>query len=229
MRSAAVDGDIEALRSVLDPEVTWADCRGPDAVIATFQTMRQKGLVATALRGEQSQDRIVLTVDATVDDHPLTTYFAVFVDGGAIRHIVDAVDAEAAQTVQPPAVPVAGALRSKFERVAPIFVVSDIDEAAVHYEALGFEVEKYGGDAAYGFARRDGIELHLAGHAETDPLSTTSAAYLWVDDADALHAEWASSGCPGRFAAPEATDYGLNEGAHIDPWGNLIRYGSRIG
>ncbi len=59
-----------------------------------------------------------------------------------------------------------------------------------------------------------------------DCRTTTSCAYLWVDDADALYREWAGAGVGGRLQAPSATDYGLTEGAHIDPDGNLIRFGS---
>ncbi len=59
-----------------------------------------------------------------------------------------------------------------------------------------------------------------------DGATTTSCAYLWVDDADALHAEWAAAGVDGRLDPPRPTEYGLEEGAHVDPDGNLIRFGS---
>jgi hypothetical protein len=51
-------------------------------------------------------------------------------------------------------------------------------------------------------------------------------AYLYVDDADALHAEWSS--IEGRHHRPEDTPYGLREGAFVDPDGNLLRYGSPV-
>jgi len=114
-----------------------------------------------------------------------------------------------------------------FDSTAPIFVVGDIEQAAAHYEALGFDVEHYAGDAAYGFARRDSVQIHLAQHKRVKPRTTTSAAYVYVDDAHALHTEWSNAGQSGRFHEPETTDYGLVEGAHVDPWGNLIRYGSQ--
>lgn len=31
----------------------------------------------------------------------------------------------------------------------------------------------------------------------------------------------------GRDVAPVDTEYGLSEGAHLDPDGNLLKYGSR--
>ena len=44
----------------------------------------------------------------------------------------------------------------------------------------------------------------------------------------ALATEWSASGAEGRFVDPVDTDYGLREGAHIDPDGNLLRYGSPL-
>lgn len=115
-------------------------------------------------------------------------------------------------------------------RIAPVFVTTDLARALSHYQRLGFSVEAYDGDDAgadyYGYARRDGIEIHVAKVDRLDPRTTTSCAYLWVDDADALHAEWAAAQVDGRLQPPSPTGYGLNEGAHVDPDGNLIRFGS---
>ena len=58
-----------------------------------------------------------------------------------------------------------------------------------------------------------------------DPLRTAPAAYLHVPDADVLAAEWAPV---DRTGAPVDTDYGLREGWHIDPDGNLLRFGSPL-
>lgn len=44
----------------------------------------------------------------------------------------------------------------------------------------------------------------------------------------ALHAEWATADVEGRLHAPTDTDYGLREGAYVDPDGNLLRYGSPL-
>ena len=111
-----------------------------------------------------------------------------------------------------------------FRRIAPVFVTTDVARALAHYERLGFAVEAY--DDGYGYACRDGIEIHLAKVDQIDRRTTTSCAYLWVDDAARLHDEWAAAGLPGRLEAPNPTDYGLDEGAHVDPDGNLIRFGS---
>lgn len=63
-----------------------------------------------------------------------------------------------------------------------------------------------------------------------EPASLTGLApVLPVRDlAAALLAEWRSAGVSGRFFAPQNTDYGLREAAHIDRDGNLIRFGSRL-
>jgi hypothetical protein len=114
-----------------------------------------------------------------------------------------------------------------FDSIAPVFAVRDLDAALIHYGRLGFAT-KTDASGQYGFARRDAVCLHLAVVPDIDPLTTTSAAYLYVDDADALHAEWTAAGVAGRFRKPVATDYGLREGAHVDNDGNLLRYGSPL-
>ena len=43
--------------------------------------------------------------------------------------------------------------------------------------------------------------------------------------ADAVAARWAGI---GRTGAPVDTVYGLREGAHVDPDGNLLRFGSPL-
>lgn len=109
------------------------------------------------------------------------------------------------------------------QRVAPIFAVRDVDASLAHYARLGFEVRAYerGG---YGFATRDGIEIHV-GVAPADRVGTTSA-YFFVDDADDLARAWRAAGA--EVHGPEDTEWGQHEGAHVDPDGNVIRFGSPI-
>ena len=108
-------------------------------------------------------------------------------------------------------------------RVSPIFPVTDLRRALEHYAALGCEVSTH--DEGYGFAALAGVELHLVVTEGHDPLRTAAAAYLHVPDADALAARWAEV---ERTSAPIDTDYGLREGAHVDPDGNLLRFGSPL-
>lgn len=117
-------------------------------------------------------------------------------------------------------------MSTTLRRIAPVFVTTDLTRALAHYERLGFVVEAYDNADYYGYACRDGIEIHLTKVDEIDPRTTTACAYLWVDNAAALHEEWAAAGVEGRLQPPNPTAYGLDEGAHVDPDGNLIRFGS---
>ena len=110
-------------------------------------------------------------------------------------------------------------------RAIPILATSDVSRAVGHYRALGFEAEEWEG-GGYGFLHRDGVELHLGQVEALDPNSNTVSVYLFVADADQLYAEWAAASVGGRLQAPTDTDYGLREGHHVDPDGNVVRFGS---
>ena len=115
--------------------------------------------------------------------------------------------------------------------VAPVLPTSDVAGSLEHYRLLGFEGRAYesgDGPPFYGYLQWDDVHLHLSLDHHHDPRTTGSQVYLYVSDADALHERWQAAGVPGRFVAPQDTDYGLREGAHVDPEGNLVRYGSRL-
>jgi DNA-binding MarR family transcriptional regulator len=116
--------------------------------------------------------------------------------------------------------------RPQLRQFRPIFPVRDMTAALAHYAALGFDAFPYAGGDDYGFAERDGTGLHLAGDPGHDPGHSHASAYLYVRDADALYAEWSRPGIGGRTRPVGPTPYQLREGAHIDPDGNLIRFGS---
>ena len=108
---------------------------------------------------------------------------------------------------------------AELQHVAPIFPTADMDAMRAHYEALGFSVHVHGG--GYGTAARDGIRIHF----KLEPDGERGAAYLAVDDASALHAEWRAA------AVGETSDlfdpgFGVWEAAHTDGDGNLLRFGS---
>ncbi len=107
---------------------------------------------------------------------------------------------------------------------SPIFPVRDLAAALAHYAALGFRTFAYEGGDQYGFASRDGVDLHLSAHAGPD--FRPASAYLYVRDADALYEEWSRPGLAGHTHPVGPTDYKLREGSHVDPDGNLIRFGS---
>lgn len=110
-----------------------------------------------------------------------------------------------------------------FQRIAPIFPVRDLDVALEHYRALGFAVRRYP-PGGYGFAARDGVELHLG--VVTGEQRHPSSAYLFVADADDLAGQWRAAGI--ELHPPQDTEWGQHEGAVVDPDGNVIRFGSPI-
>jgi len=106
-------------------------------------------------------------------------------------------------------------------RVAPIFAVRDLDTSMAHYRRMGFTTRRYH-DGRYGFATRDGIEIHLGMVPAGD--QRTGAAYFFVADADQLAEEWRAAGV--AVHEPVDTEWGQHEGAVVDPDGNVIRFGS---
>jgi len=112
---------------------------------------------------------------------------------------------------------------AKVLTVAPILPTTDMDAMQRHYEQLGFIVRVHGTD--YATASRDGINLHFHLEPGHDGARGGGAAYLAVDDADALHAEWRAAGV-GETGDLFDPGFGVWEAAHTDPDGNLIRFGS---
>lgn len=51
---------------------------------------------------------------------------------------------------------------NRLRRIAPVFLTTDLGRALGHYQRLGFKVEAYDGADYYGYAGRDGIEIHIA-------------------------------------------------------------------
>lgn len=115
-----------------------------------------------------------------------------------------------------------------FERVAPVLAVRDLDAALARYTRLGFATE-LDETAHYGFVEREAVQIHLV---QADPDDTPGTwggvVYVYVSDADALHAEWMSAGVDGRFLGPHDTPYGLREFVYTDPDGIVHRVGSPL-
>lgn len=114
-----------------------------------------------------------------------------------------------------------------FLGVAPVIPVRDLEAALERYRGLGFATEAHSGTERYGFAQRGAVSLHLTEWVEHDPQRTGAVIYLYVADADAVHAEWAASGLGVRLTDPADTGYGLREFALVDEDGTLHRVGSR--
>ncbi|HEX4490181.1 MAG TPA: VOC family protein [Acidimicrobiia bacterium] len=103
----------------------------------------------------------------------------------------------------------------------PIFSVADVGRAVEHYQRLGFQTRFH--DDTYAFAQLGSLVIQLAQQA--DP-PTSSALYIHVDDADRVANAWRSAGM--NVVGPVDEEYGKREGRHVDPDGNLIRFGGPI-
>jgi hypothetical protein len=120
--------------------------------------------------------------------------------------------------------------------LAPVLPVRDVLSSLDNYARLGFRAKPYQraeivqgrkpSQVLYGFVFLDGQQIHLCQVAGLDPQTNLSEVYLYVADAPALHARWSASGAPGAYIEPTDTEYGLCEGAYLDPDGNSLRYGS---
>jgi DNA-binding MarR family transcriptional regulator len=113
----------------------------------------------------------------------------------------------------------------QLRRLSPIVGVRDLHAALAHYAALGFHTAADEG-GQYGFASRDGVELHLA--VDAGPGTRPASAYLYVRDADALYQEWSRPGLAGHTHPVQPTPYKMSEGSHVDPDGNVIRFASPV-
>jgi catechol 2,3-dioxygenase-like lactoylglutathione lyase family enzyme len=112
------------------------------------------------------------------------------------------------------------------KRTAPILPVRDIAASLAHYRRLGFDTREWEG-GGYGFATRDGFEIHLGVDPAVGATGAKHTAYLFVDDADALAQEWQAAGAD--VGLPEDTEWGQHEGVMVDPDGNVLRFGSPMG
>ena len=89
--------------------------------------------------------------------------------------------------------------------IAPYFIVDDVVATANYYrDKLGFRYERFWGEPpCFCMVWRSGVVIMLAQLEKTgvmrpnrlvDPEGGAWDAYVWIDDADALHAEFKSNG-----------------------------------
>lgn len=89
--------------------------------------------------------------------------------------------------------------------IAPYFVVDDVVATANYYrDKLGFDYERFWNEPpSFCMVRRSGVTIMLAQFEQSgvarpnhiaDPGGGAWDAYLWIDNADALHAEFKSKG-----------------------------------
>ena len=89
--------------------------------------------------------------------------------------------------------------------IAPYFIVDDVVTTANYYrDKLGFRYERFWGEPpCFCMVQRNGVVIMLSQFEKTgfmrpihtaDPERGAWDAYIWVDNADALHAEFKSKG-----------------------------------
>ena len=89
--------------------------------------------------------------------------------------------------------------------IAPYFIVDDVVRTANHYrDTLGFHYERFWNDPpSFCMVKREGIVIMLAQLEEpgllrpnhnVDPEGGAWDAYIWIDNADALHSELEAKG-----------------------------------
>ena len=97
--------------------------------------------------------------------------------------------------------------------VAPYFIVDDVVATANWYrDQLGFEYERFWNDPpSFCMVRRNGLTIMLAQLERTgavrpnhtvDPEGGAWDAYVWVEDVDALHAEFRASAVGNAHFVP---------------------------
>ena len=89
--------------------------------------------------------------------------------------------------------------------IAPYFFVDDVVSTANYYrDKLGFHYERFWNEPpSFCMVKRSGVVIMLAQNEKAgavrpnhlvDPECTAWDAYIWIDDADALYAEFKSKG-----------------------------------
>jgi uncharacterized glyoxalase superfamily protein PhnB len=122
--------------------------------------------------------------------------------------------------------------------IAPYFIVDDVVATADYYrDTLGFRYERFWGDPpSFCMVRRGGVIIMLSQAAApgamrpnhlADPERQAWDAYIWVDDADALHAELTAKGAKVT-RAPCDQPYGCRDFDVEDRNGYRLCFGHDI-
>jgi hypothetical protein len=119
--------------------------------------------------------------------------------------------------------------------VAPNLVVPDVVATANWYrDKLGFHYERFWGEpAAFCIVKRGGASLMLsrrAGAANPNPPSAENAlldVYFWIDNVDALHADFTRSGVK-FIRALRNEPYGIREFSIEDCNGYCLAFGQPL-
>ena len=110
---------------------------------------------------------------------------------------------------------------------APVFCVADIATTLAYFQdRLGFTMQGSAGDLpSWASMQRDGVEIMLVCGDYPAPASDW-AAYIYVEDADALHADLKARGAD-LLSGPVNKPYGCREFEARLPDGRLLAFGAQ--
>lgn len=114
-------------------------------------------------------------------------------------------------------------------RAMPLLQVSDVRASAAFYGRLGFACHRFWTgddgteDAHFAIIQRGDVTLGLQLLRASLPLNTHWAAYIYVDDAAALHREFRAEGLDPTELRDQP--YGCHDFDVRDPDGHLIAFG----
>jgi len=113
------------------------------------------------------------------------------------------------------------ATRRMCEKIMPELPLADVAAGVAHYrDVLGFTVNY----EMQGFAVMDRDDVRILLITKTPLHRGIGSCYIYVADADALHAELVAKGAKVE-ASPASRPWGLREFRVFDPEGNILTFG----
>jgi uncharacterized glyoxalase superfamily protein PhnB len=114
--------------------------------------------------------------------------------------------------------------QQKFEKIMPELPLADVAAGVAHYrDVLGFSVNY----EMKGFAVMDRDRARILLITKTQKHQGIGSCYVYVADADALHAEYMNKGANVE-APPVSRPWGLREFRVCDPEGNILTFGQPL-
>jgi predicted enzyme related to lactoylglutathione lyase len=111
-----------------------------------------------------------------------------------------------------------------FTKIMPELPLNDVAAGVVYYrDVLGFQINYQQDDI--GVMDRDAVRLLLI--ARTERHQGIGSAYIYVADADALHAELRANGANVQ-GEPVSHPWGLRDFRVLDPEGNQLTFGQPL-